>query len=162
MTDLTIKAIIFGNHQKQDGNPLPKPRMTRSAKWGIDARANRYFDYMRWFRREMLKASVSSRDVDNFNKVLDESIRRIRNSCKLNRAPFTSSKDQEWHIKLWLGLKGEKRGDTDNIIKSVKDILFTEDKYAYCYLQPVTFIDKKSTDKPFVKLEMVRKLRKVA
>ncbi len=161
MKNIIINTTITGNHDgSNQGNPVPKPRMVNSDKWKKRPCVLRYRAYADWLRDQLFCVVISEEGSEPpyLTEDCTNWMGAVATRIKLNQAPFTSSKQVRWGIKLWIGLRGDRRGDTDNIIKAIKDILFQEDKDVFVYLQEGSpeLIPLKSDQRPYLRMEMVR------
>ena len=93
------------------GQPVPKPRMTKSDKWKKRACTTRYWEY-----KDRVEAVM--KDYPNLD---------INYSC----VAFYLSMPKSWSIKKKKDMSGKlhkQKPDIDNLLKALFDSLMSEDK----------------------------------
>jgi hypothetical protein len=109
--------IIKGNHQKKDGNPLPKLKMTGKQTWTEKAQ-----NYALW------KEHVVAMFLDGL-KGNQHAQRLASMNIAQTGKPIVLKEGEMAKMKLLIVWNRENHGDPENIFGSIADALFHNDKH---------------------------------
>lgn len=110
-----ISFTIRGNHENENGNPLPKKRFTRRQQWTDPAES--YHQYLDYVRAEFL---------EEFTKPKHKVLRKYLSLS--GRKPLdTGDRKCRMRIRIEWGTNGH--GDPENIFGAIADAIFENDKF---------------------------------
>lgn len=111
-----ISFTINGNHQNENGNPLPKARKTFRQQWTDGA--ERYHQYLDYVRGAFL---------DEFEKPKHRDLRKKFLSIS-GRKPLDTG-DRKCKMRIFIEWGTNAHGDPENIFGAIADAIFENDKF---------------------------------
>lgn len=111
-----IEFTIYGNHEDEKGNPLPKHRKT--ARQQFTASARRYHEYL-----DYVRTSFIDQCAPNGRAKFD-----AQHLSFIGRKPLNTG-DRKCKMSIFIEWGNNAHGDPENIFGAIADALFENDKY---------------------------------
>lgn len=121
---ITIKKMfkfsIKGNHENENGNPLPKARYTFRQQRSEGAQ--RYHEYLDHVRGQFLDELEKNKRISAYHKFI---LQHVEYS---GRKPLHTG-DKKCRMRIFITWGSKHHGDPENIFGAIADALFEQDEY---------------------------------
>lgn len=115
---MILEFTIYGNHADQDGNPIPKAKLTLGQQWTEKAQA-----YAAWKRH----IQWTFKEVCVMRMIGPKEKPAVIPTGKTKPLDIAGKKSARMDLKIFWA--NEKHGDPENIFGSIADALFENDKH---------------------------------
>jgi len=113
---MTTTFLIRGNQENNEGNPIPKAKLTRGQQWG--AQAQRYAAWKHYVQEAYVAKLRHDLAIDEWNEA-------DRNLYKHGKP--VAADNARMDLMIYWG--SEHHGDPENIFGAIADALFINDKH---------------------------------
>lgn len=115
-----MKFTINGNHEDQNGNPIPKARFTHRQQF--TSKAGRYHEYLDYVRGRFTDSCFKQGKV-NAREKFD-----MQHFDFIDRKPLNTG-NRKCFMRIFITWGSENHGDPENIFGAIADAIFQQDKY---------------------------------